>query len=156
MSESRQNKLVKQIDFSAGNVATKWGMSYDQFSVYQVLKGTGRMATEDEKMSHMLVSMECEAVPIYNSYIFDDKQAKRNLKDAIEFFDKYFEPVKNVIFERSIFEIKQEPGESIHSIIVKLQTQSENCEYGSMRAEMVRDMIVVGVRDIDLQKYLID
>ena len=93
------------------------------------------METEDEKICHMLVSMGSEAVPIYNHYIFDDKQAKRKLKNAIELFDKYFEPVENVIFERSIFEMKQEPGESIHSIIVKLQTQSQNCEYGTMRAE---------------------
>ena len=50
--------------------------------------------------------------------------------------------------------MKQEPSESIHLPIVKLQTQSENCEYRTMRAEMVRDRIVVGVRDIELRKNL--
>ena len=84
--------------------------------MYQVVKGIGKTETEDENICHMLVSMGSEAVPIH--YIFDDKQAKRKLKNAIEFFDPYFEPVKNVIFERSIFEMKQEPSESIHSFIV--------------------------------------
>lgn len=159
MAESRQDKFVKQIDFSAGNLAAKWKMFKDQFSVYQVVKGISKMETEDEKICHMLVSMGSEAVPIYNQFIFDDSDAnkKKTLKNAIKFFDQYFEPVKNVIFERSIFNVmKQEPSESIHSFIVKLQTQSENCEYGTMRAEMVRDRIVVGVRDIELRKYLID
>jgi predicted aspartyl protease len=75
----------------------------------------------------------------------------------MKFFDAYFEPVKNVIFERSVFnKMVQEPGQSLHQFIVKLQVQSDNCEYGTMRDDLVRDRIVVGVRDSELRKYLID
>ncbi|XP_067937312.1 uncharacterized protein [Watersipora subatra] len=52
--------------------------------------------------------------------------------------------------------MNQQPGQSLHQFIVKLQAQSENCDYGDMRDDLVRDRIVVGVCDIKLRKYLID
>ena len=62
-----------------------------------------------------------------------------------------------MIHERLLFnQMVQDSSESIHAFVVRLQTQSENCEYGDMRPELVRDRIVVGVRDSELRKYLID
>ena len=34
--------------------------------------------------------------------------------------------------------------------------QSENCEYGAMNDDLIRDRIMVGVRDNELRNYLID
>ena len=44
----------------------------------------------------------------------------------------------------------------IHQFIIKLQTQADVCEYGAMKDEQVRDIIVVGVSDKRLWDYLID
>jgi hypothetical protein len=158
-SESKQEKFVKTIDLTASNLSAKWKIFKEQFAIYKVVKGIDAMTTEDEKICHMLVVMGSDAVPVYNQFVFDQSVAakKKTLANVIKFFDEYFEPVKNVIYERLVFnQMVQDSSESIHAFVVRLQTQSENCEYGVMKPELVRDRIVVGVRDSELRKYLID
>ena len=68
-------------------------------------------------------------------------------------FDTYFEPVENVIFERSdLNKIVLVSGQSVHQFIVKLPVQSENFWYGTVKDDLVKDRIVIGVRDIELIK----
>ena len=56
-----------------------------------------------------------------------DANKKKTLVNCIKMFDTYFEPVENVIFERSDFnKIVQVSGQSVHQFIVKLLVQSEN------------------------------
>ena len=45
---------------------------------------------------------------------------------------------------------------AIHQFITALQSQTDVCDYGEMRDELVRDRIVVGVNDAKLREYLID
>ena len=71
-------------------------------------------------------------------------------------FGKHFEPVKNIIYERVKFNSMVQSELTIHQFITNIQTQADVCEYGSMRDELVRDRIVVGVRDSKLREYLID
>ena len=138
---SEDKKFVRPLDFSAGNLAAAWKVFKDQFSIYNVVKKLGGM-TVDEQIGHMLMCMGSDAVPIYSQFTFSttEENRKKKLANVIAMFDEYFEPVKNVIFERSIFnKIVQEPGQSLHQFIVKLQVQAENCEYGAMRDQLVRD-----------------
>ena len=157
-SENKKDKFVKPLDFSAGNLASAWKVFKDQFAVYKIVKKLDELSA-DEQIAHMLMAMGSESIPVYNQFVFVDSDAnkKKTLVNCIKMFDTYFEPVKNVIFERSVFnKMVQESGQSLHQFIVKLQVQSENCEYGTMKDDLVRDRIVVGVRDIELRKYLID
>ena len=158
-SESKHEKFIKSVDFSSGNLAAKWKVFKDQWAIYKVVKKIDAMDTEDEKICNLLMAMGSDAVPIYVQFNYSTtvNERKKTLANTIRFFDEYFEPVKNIIFERSVFNnMTQEQGESIHQFIVKIQTQSANCDYGAMKAELVRDRIVVGVRDNELRKYLID
>ena len=42
---------------------------------------------------------------------------------------------------------KQEEGETVDEFITSLYSLSEYCVYGTFREEMIRDRIVVGIRD---------
>ena len=46
--------------------------------------------------------------------------------------------------------------QSIHQFITQLQSEANNCDYGAMREEMIRNRIVVGVGDNKFREYLID
>lgn len=63
-----------------------------------------------------------------------------------------------MIYERVKFNnLKQEASQSIHQFIVTVQTQAVSCCYGEpIVHELVRDHIVVGIRDSNLRDYLID
>ena len=69
-------------------------------------------------------------------------------------FDSYFEPVRNVIFERSLFnKLIQEESQSLDDFINAVQTQGDKCEYlPQMKDELIRDRIVVGVEDSKLRQ----
>ena len=49
---------------------------------------------------------------------------------------------------------KQEEGETVDTFITSLYSLSEHCEYGALREEMIRDRIVVGIRDAALSLKL--
>ena len=70
-------------------------------------------------------------------------------------FDEFFKVRKNVIFERARFNRRnQHEGESAEDYIVALYDLAENCEYGALQSEMIRDRLVVGIRDGALSERL--
>jgi len=68
-------------------------------------------------------------------------------------FDSHFVKRRNVIFERAKFNShKQEAGESVDSFITDLHCLARYCNYGELHDEMIRDRIVVGIRDSKLSQ----
>lgn len=158
MAESnKDDKFCKRIDFSSGNMATAWKAFKMQFEVYKVAKKYSDM-TAEEQISNMLVQMGNESVPIYAQFVYDDadNNKKKTLNNTIRMFDEYFEPVKNVIYERAKFNTMRQGEKTIHQFIVELQSQADQCDYGDMKNDLIRDRIVVGVKDKKLREYLMD
>jgi len=60
-------------------------------------------------------------------------------------FDIYFELVKNIIYERVKFNNMYQESKSLHQLITNLHSKVDNCEYGGMCDQLVRNRIVVGV-----------
>ena len=72
---------------------------------------------------------------------------------------KKYDPVKtkseghfiikcNVIFERAKFNMRvQKEGEPVDNFITDLYTLAEHCNFGTLHDELIRDRIVVGIRD---------
>jgi hypothetical protein len=82
-------------------------------------------------------------------------------------FEGYFVKRRNVIYERAKFNMRrQQEGEPVDEFITSLYSLVEHCDYGVLRDEMIRDRIVVGIRntalsekmqlqsDLDLQKAI--
>ena len=62
---------------------------------------------------------------------------------------------KNVIFERARFERRQQgEGETAEQYIAVLYSLASNCDYGQMQDQMIRDRLVVGIRDTALSERL--
>lgn len=60
-----------------------------------------------------------------------------------------------MIFERATFNMrKQEPSEPDNAFITDLHCLSENCEFGVLREELMRDRIMVGLQDVKLSEKL--
>ena len=70
-------------------------------------------------------------------------------------FDGHFKVRKNVIFEQARFNRReQEEGEIVEHFIASLYQLSEDCQYGEMRNELIRDRLVVGIHDLALSERL--
>ena len=73
----------------------------------------------------------------------------------MEAFDDYFTVRKNIIFERARFNKRcQLPSESVEQFITEVHRLGENCEFGPMKEELIRDRLVVGIRDQALSERL--
>ena len=70
-------------------------------------------------------------------------------------FEGFFRVRRNTIIERVRFNRRvQQEGEPVEQFIVSLHSLAENCAYGDLKEEMVRDRLVVGIRDAALSERL--
>ena len=70
-------------------------------------------------------------------------------------FDGHFKIRHNLIFERAKFNKRvQLVGESAEQYITALYQLTENCDYSKLKSEMIRDRLVVGIRDDNLSQQL--
>lgn len=69
--------------------------------------------------------------------------------------EQHFVVRRNVIFERAKFNQRhQENGETVDNFITVLYCLAEHCGYGALHDEMIRDRLVVGLRDRKLSEQL--
>ena len=61
-------------------------------------------------------------------------------------FDGHFLVRRNALYEQ-FNKRSQEEGERVGSFITSMCCLAEYCEYGVLKEEMIRDRIVVGIRD---------
>ena len=70
-------------------------------------------------------------------------------------FNAFFQVRKNVIFERARFiRRNQVEGESAEQFITNLYSLTDNCAFGDLKDDLIRDRIVVGIRDKALSERL--
>ena len=89
----------------------------------------------------------------------DDIVKMLSINEAIASFDEvrtalngYFAARRNVIVERARFNRRRQiPGESFIQDLYRL---AEHCEYGTLKDELIRDRITVGVLDDTLSDRL--
>ena len=78
-------------------------------------------------------------------------KTKKKYAKVKEKFDNHFIVRRNVIFERAKFnKRKQEDSENVDNFVTSLYTLSEHCGYNDLREEMIRDRIVIRIKDANL------
>ena len=98
-------------------------------------------------MNTLIYTMGDDAEDIVTSLHMTGKEASEyiTVKQKLE---GHFVMRRNVIFERAkVNQRQQEQGETVDSFITSLHCLSEHCGYGQLHDEMIRDRLVVGLRD---------
>ena len=109
---------------------------------------------EETQVSNLIYCMGDEADDILRSFGLsaDDSKKYSVVKGK---FESHFVPRRNVIFERAKFnQRRQEDGETVDAFITDLYRLAEYCDYKVLQGEMIRDRIVVGIRDSQLSEKL--
>lgn len=85
------------------------------------------------------------------------KEDKDKLEDVITIFDDYFRPKQNeVINTYNLNKRNQEEGESFDAYYTAIRKLAENCNFEDKKDRMLRDKIVIGVRDQRVQQKLLE
>jgi len=109
------------------------------------------------KVALFLHCIGVDALKIFNGFPFDSPDDRNNLSKIIEKFDQYTIGELNETFERYNFNSRnQEENESIDAYVTALRRLAKTCNFcDCMRDSILRDRIVLGVRDKHTRKRLL-
>ena len=140
--------LPKTFDGHAANWK-KWCQRFDR---YHVASGLAHKS-EKEQVSIFLYAMGDCADDILATLSIDEETI--SFADIKAELNNYFGARQNVVVERARFNKRvQRQSEAIDPFIQDLYKIAEGCNYGTLKEELIRDRIVVGVPDDDLSEQL--
>ena len=128
----------------------KWRKRYEQFRIASGLSGDAAA----KQVNTLLYCMGDESDAILDSMkVTEDERGDYTV--VLRKFDDFFKVRRNVIFERARFNLRsQQEGESAEEFIMELYRLVENCDYGEFQDEMIRDRLVVGIRNQQLSERM--
>jgi|GEM_PF-4806072 len=74
--------------------------------------------------------------------------------NVLKAFDTYFGLRRNIIAERAKFNKMMQNNDGMDVFINKIHRQAEYCDYKTLKEELIRDRLVVGVKDDELSEKL--
>jgi transposase InsO family protein len=133
--------------------AAKWLAWKQRFQRFRAASDLGSKPQE-RQVAMLLYSIGARSEDIFTSFQLTDEEAK-TYDTVVTKFDNHFIVKRNVIFERVQFNRRiQNDGEDAETFITALHKLSETCEFGTLRDELIRDRVVVGIRDAKLSERL--
>lgn len=147
-----------KINFHSGNVAEQWRKFKKQLAFYFDSRYSKKQLTDRKKIGLLMTSLGPEGIEVLET-LFDEEEEGREptYSEIIEAFDEFCNPRKNLVFERSVyFRMRQQPDQTVDSFIVALKRQAALCEFSyDERDNLIRDILVIGVRDAKLREELL-
>lgn len=129
---------------------SRWKRRFQQFREASGLSE----ASATKQISTLLYCLGEEAEAVLTS-TNATKEDRTDYARVLEKFNSFFQVRKNVIYERARFNRRnQQCGETAEQYIMALYDLAEYCDYGEMTEEMIRDRLVVGIRDTTLSEKL--
>ncbi|KXJ30128.1 Retrovirus-related Pol polyprotein from transposon opus [Exaiptasia diaphana] len=140
----------EKFEFGKPELWPKWRKRFDRFRVASGLdKKDG-----PSQINALIYSMGERADDIFNTFTLTEEE-EESYDAVVEKFQSHFVKKRNPIFERAKFNQRvQLSGESVDSFITDLHSLSEHCAYGTLTDELIRDRLVVGLRDAKLSEKL--
>ena len=140
----------ERFNFTQPEEWPKWIRRFERFREASGLSAK----SEKSQVNTLIYTMGDEADDILSSFGLEEDQ-KTKYNSVKEAFQNHFIKKRNPIYERAKFnQRKQEEGESVDTFITALHTLAKHCEYGALQDQMIRDRLVVGLRDSVLSEKL--
>ena len=150
MGDNIRLQPPEPFDFTKPDNWMKWKRRFEQFRDASGLSS----AAETRQVSTLLYTMGENADNVLTSTDISEENRKR-YNSVIAKFDAFFKVRRNVIFERAKFNRRNQlPGELVEQYITELYALVETCEYGDLTDDILRDRIVVGIKNAAVSKRL--
>ena len=131
----------------------EWRKWKSRFERYRLASGLSE-ASEERQVSGLMYCMGEDAEDILSTTNISEEH-KKVYSRVLSKFDEYFGVRKNLVFERATFnQARQLSDETAEHFITRLHRLSDNCEFGELKADMIRDRLVIGIRDLQLSERL--
>ena len=135
-----------QISFE-GNVAENWGRFKQKYEIFVVASGYEKKSNKEKCCMPLNLAGE-QAIEVYNTFTYGEEEERDDPAVLMKKFEAYCNPKRNITYERHLFNTRmQSANETIDAYVTELRLQAKNCEFGALCNELIRDRIVVGIRD---------
>ena len=119
-----------------------WPQWIARFNQFREAAGLAEESNEKQVNTLLYCMGEGASSVLASTNLTSDE--RKVYQKVVEKLDAFFKVRRNVIFERVRFNRRcQREGEPIDTYIMELYKLTENCDYGALTAEMIRDRIVV-------------
>ncbi|GFY09034.1 retrovirus-related Pol polyprotein from transposon 297 [Trichonephila clavipes] len=140
------------LQFLLGNVkekCRKWRQEMENY----LLATEKDDRTDKIKIAILLNLLSSEGLEIYNTFKLE---SKANFSEILQKFQEHCSPRQNVVYERyKFFSCVQLEGQTIDTYVTQLKTLTSTCEFAEQENGLIRDRIVLGIKDSGLQERLL-
>ena len=138
-----------------GNISDNWRQFFQEFELF-IISTEMNKKSQKVQTATLLRCMGRQALQIYNTFSFDDDDAKFNLKTVCDKFQAYCEPKKNLFYERHFFNSRmQSADEPFDKFLTDLKSKAARCGYGDLTEDLIKDRIIAGIHCQELKSKLL-
>ena len=120
------------------------------------LEANGGVTDEGKKRATFLSVVGPSTFQLLKSLIVPANPADKSLADLIGVLKAHFNPEPSEIVERYKFHSRVcRPAESVATFLSQLRALSVHCNFGPSLNDMLRDRLVCGINDDQMQKRLL-
>ena len=143
-----------------GDLATNWKKFHRAWNNYEIaarLKDPGNPTVNKSlRTATLLTCIGSDALDVYEGLEFANEDDKKDIDVVLQKLQRYCIGETNEIYERYRFNKRvQEPNESLDAYVTALRTLAKTCNFGVLENSLIRDRIVIGVRDNQARKKLL-
>ena len=129
-----------------------WRKWIARFECYRIASGLDKRENTVQ-INTLVYAMGGNSLDILTSFKLNETQM--TYETVKRRFETHFEGRTNTIFERARFNKRvQGETETVIDFIEDLHKLSETCDFGELKEELIRDRIVVGIKDSTLARKL--
>jgi len=148
-------KPPDDLDLNGANKAEAWRQFKQAFEYYVAASGLGEKDNATQTAVFMHVAGK-EAQRVLKTFVFDSDDDRKKLEKVQEKFKDYCLPKANVTMERHLlFTRKQKEGEGFEEFLVELRDMAARCELPATADSILRDCVILGIRDEKLRTELL-
>ena len=107
-------------------------------------------------MASLLNVIGKEGMDMYETFQWNVESDALKIDKVLEKFEERCVPARNETYEQYVF-FKREQllSESLDSYVTALMKLSESCGFGTLRESLVRDRLILGVKDDKVREKLL-
>ena len=126
---------------------------HERFDLYVV---TNDKIKDSNKTAWYLTSIGKEAYDLLKELSFPGKPKDKTVAELQQLLQKHLKPCHFEATERAKFHnIIRQPEEPLRAFLLRLQRQASKCNFNAELETQLRDRVVAGINDKDVQKRLL-
>ena len=138
-----------------GDMVSNWRRFDRMWRNYEIVTRLGE-ETDEFRTATLLTCIGSEALDVYEGLPFEEDE-RQNVAVVLKKFEEFCLGEVNETYESYMFFCQnQDAGETVESYITTLRKMAKTCNFGRLEDRLLRDRVVMGIRDGNLRSKLLE